>query len=70
MKEYLTEDLSSQQILSDDIECESPAIFMHVLRTQSEAELLSLPSRTVMDQLVARFFEAYDPAIPVIRKTF
>ena len=69
MKEYITENSSSQQILSDDIECESPALFTHIPRAQNEAELLSLPSRTVMDQLIARFFEAYDPAIPVIRKT-
>ena len=68
MKEYLTEDSGSQQLLLDDVECEGPALLMHIPRAHGEAELYSLPSRAVMNQLVTRFFEAYNPAIPITRK--
>ncbi|MCJ1391630.1 hypothetical protein MMC18_004495 [Xylographa bjoerkii] len=67
VKKYLDVDRKIQERLPPLVEHETPALLAGIPLSMNVSDLLSsLPSRIAADQLVSRFFQTYDPALPSV----
>ncbi|MCJ1404916.1 hypothetical protein MMC11_008142 [Xylographa trunciseda] len=68
VKQYLEIDRKIQERLPALVEFETPALLAGMPISMNVSEILSsLPSKTIVDQLVSHFFQTYDPALPSVR---